>query len=74
MPFDVNDKIVQNILNVLHIVLIYISKLGIWIGSMIVSGKISKTIINKKWERNLPKIAKSVSLLLASILLYLLLA
>ncbi|MHA1693177.1 MAG: hypothetical protein ACTSYP_01085 [Candidatus Heimdallarchaeaceae archaeon] len=72
MVTDISNYIIQNLLSILNMALVYIAKLGMWIGIMISTGKASKAILYKERKRNGIAIGKGVSLILFSLILYIL--
>ncbi|MCK4895585.1 MAG: hypothetical protein KAS47_02170 [Candidatus Heimdallarchaeota archaeon] len=52
--------------------LIYIAKIGMWIGIMISTEKVSKTILYKERKWNGIAISKGMGLILFSLILYIL--
>ena len=70
MVTDISNNIIQNLLSILSVVLVYIAKLGMWIGVMISTEKASKAILfkEKKWGR--VTISKGMGLILFSLILY----
>jgi len=70
MATDISGDIIQNILSILNIALLYIAKLGMWIGIMITTGKASKVILYKERRWNGKAIGRGVSLIILSLILY----
>ena len=74
MVTDISNNIIQNLLTILNVVLVYIAKLGIWIGIMITTEKASRTILYNERKWNGITISKGVGLILISLILYILVA
>ena len=72
MVSDISNDIIQNLLSILNIALIYIAKLGMWIGIMISTEKASKAILYKERKWNGIAISKGVGLIFFSLILYVL--
>ena len=72
MVTDISNNFIQNLLTILNMVLIYIAKLGMWIGIMISTEKTSKTILYKERRWNGIAISKGVGLIFFSLILYIL--
>ncbi len=74
MVADISNNIIQNLLTILNMALIYIAKLGMWIGVMITTEKASKTILYKERKWNGIAISKGAGLIFISLILYVLVA
>ena len=72
MVTDISNNIIQNLLTILNMALIYIAKIGMWIGIMISTEKVSKTILYKERKWNGIAISKGMGLILFSLILYIL--
>jgi hypothetical protein len=72
MVTDISNNIFQNLLSILIVALLYISKLGMWIGIMMITEKASKTTLYKERRWNGIAISKGVGLILISLILYML--
>ena len=72
MVTDISNNIIQNLLTILNIALVYIAKLGMWVGIMILTEKASKTILYKERKWNGVAISKGLGLILFSLILYIL--
>ncbi len=72
MVTDISNEIIQNLLSILNIALVYIAKLGMWIGVMISTDKASKVILFKERKWNGVGISKGVGLIFFSLVLYVL--
>ncbi len=72
MVTDISNNIIQNLLTILNIALVYIAKLGMWIGIMISTEKTSKVILYKERRWNEITISKGLGLILFSLILYIL--
>jgi hypothetical protein len=72
MVTDISNNIFQNLLSILIVALLYISKLGMWIGIMMTTEKASKTTLYKERRWNGIAISKGVGLILISLILYML--
>lgn len=72
MVTDISNNIIQNLLTILNMALVYIAKLGMWIGIMISTEKASKTILYKERKWNGIAISKGLGLMLFSLILYIL--
>ncbi|MCK4971700.1 MAG: hypothetical protein KAS52_00120 [Candidatus Heimdallarchaeota archaeon] len=72
MVTDISNNIIQNLLTILNMALIYIAKIGMWIGIMISTEKVSKTILYKERKWNGIAITKGMGLILFSLILYIL--
>ena len=72
MVLNIGEGTLQNVLNIVLLILLYASKIGIWIGLMITTEKTSKGLINKNLSYNLNKIGKGIGLIVFSLIIYLL--
>ncbi|MCK5140584.1 MAG: hypothetical protein KAQ70_00170 [Candidatus Heimdallarchaeota archaeon] len=72
MVTDISNNIIQNLLTILNMALIYIAKIGMWIGIMISTEKVSKTILYKERKWNGIAISKGAGLIFISLILYIL--
>ena len=73
MVADIGGSALQYFLDILLLILLYISKVGIWIGIMFSVEKISKAIITKNTSYHIGKIDKGIVLIVISSILYLIL-
>lgn len=74
MVTDISNDLLQSLLSILNITLIYIAKLGIWIGLMITTEKTSKAFLYKERKRNETAIGKGIGIIFVSLILYILIA
>jgi len=70
MVVDIGGSALQYFLDILHLILLYASKVGIWIGIMFSVEKISKALITKNTSHHLNKIGRGIGLIVISLILY----
>lgn len=70
MALDIGEGTLQNVLNIVLLILLYASKVGILIGLMITTEKTSKGLINKNLSYNINKIGKGIGIIVFSLIIY----
>jgi hypothetical protein len=73
MAIDIGNDFLQQLIVIMQFVLIYISKVIMWIGAIIVSKQIVDLIVQGRRRDKLATIVKGMMLILFSIILYLIL-
>ena len=70
MALDIGEGTLQNVLNIVLLILLYASKVGILICLMITTEKTSKGLINKNLSYNINKIGKGIGIIVFSLIIY----
>ena len=70
MALDFGEGTLQNVLNIVLLILLYASKVGIWIGLMITTEKTSRGLIYKNLSYSMNKIGKGIGIIAFSLVIY----
>jgi hypothetical protein len=73
MAFDIGGSALQFFLDILYLIILYISKIGIIIGLMLITERLCKAAIERNWRYHLNRILKGLGLVVLSLVVYLVL-
>ncbi|MHA1198896.1 MAG: hypothetical protein ACTSQF_06040 [Candidatus Heimdallarchaeaceae archaeon] len=73
MAFDIGGSALQFFLDIMYLVILYISKIGLIIGLMFTVEKTCKAAIDRNMKFHLSKIMKGLGLIALSLVMYLIL-
>lgn len=73
MAFDIGGTALEFFLDIIYLIVLYISKIGVMIGLMFTTEKLCKAIIYKNWKFNSGKIVQGLGMISISLVFYLIL-
>lgn len=73
MAFDIGGSALQFFLDVLYLVILYISKIGIIIGLMLITERLCKAAIERRFKYHINRMLKGLGLVACSLVIYLIL-
>ncbi len=73
MAFDIGGSALQFFLDIMYLVVLYISKIGLIIGLMFTTEKLCKAIIDRNMRYHINRIMKGLGLIVMSLIIYLVL-
>jgi hypothetical protein len=74
MPFDLGSDMFEYFISLVQLILVYISKIAIWVGLLIIANQSIRGLFYKRIKANLSMILKGVAIFVVSASFYFVLA